>query len=122
MVADIVDVAVNLANGTPRRIEAFREAGLSTGMVSMDDVSSRYYLRIQVQDKAGILAKVAAILSENNISVDSVMQRPFDGDDVVSIIILTHEAVEKNIRAAIAGIEALDYVNDKITLLRIEDI
>lgn len=122
VVADIVDVAVNLANGTPRRIEAFREAGLSTGMVSMDNVSSRYYLRIQVQDKAGILAKVAAILSENNISVDSVMQRPFDGDDVVSIIILTHEAVEKNIRAAVAGIEALDYVNDKITLLRIEDI
>lgn len=123
VVSDIVDVAVNLANGTPRRLSSFRPAALSTGTIRMDDISSRYYLRIQVNDKPGVLGKVATLLSENAISIDSLMQRP-SGKEAgeVSIIILTHTAVEKDVRVAISRIEQLADVNGSITLLRIEDI
>ena len=123
VVSDIVDVAVNLANGTPRRLSSFRPAALSAGTIWMDDIRSRYYLRIQVNDKPGVLGKVATLLSENAISIDSLMQRP-SGNEAgeVSIIILTHTAVEKDVRLAISRIEQIADVNGSITLLRIEDI
>ncbi len=123
VVSDIVDVAVNLANNAPRRLSSFRPADLMTGTVPMDDVESRYYLRIQVQDKPGVLGNIATLLSSNGISVDSLMQRPAGNEaGDVSIIILTHMAVEKNIHAAIRKMEELPDVKDKITLLHIEDM
>ncbi len=123
VVSDIVDVAVNLANNAPRRLSSFRPAKLMTGLVPMDDVESRYYLRIQVQDKPGVLGNIATLLSSNGISVDSLMQRPAGNEaGDVSIIILTHLAIEKNVHAAIAKMEALPDVEDKITLLHIEDM
>jgi len=123
VVADVVDVAVNLASGAPRRVSSFRPANLAAGTVAMDDIQSHYYLRIEVKDKPGVLGKVATLLSENNISVDSLMQRPLDKmENEVSIIILTHNAVERSVRLAIAQIEAISDVKDKVTLLRIEDI
>ena len=123
VVADIVDVAVNLANGVPRRVSSFRQADLSTGTVPMDEIESRYYLRIQVEDKPGVLGRIATLLSAHGISVDSLLQRPLtEGAENVNIIILTHKAVEKNTRAAVQEIESLAEVSGNVTLLRIEDI
>ena len=123
MVADIVDVAVNLANGVPRRVSSFRQADLSTGTVSMDEIESRYYLRIQVEDKPGVLGRIATLLSAHGISVDSLLQRPLtEGAENVNIIILTHKAIEKNTRTAVQEIESLAEVSGNVTLLRIEDI
>ncbi len=123
VVADIVDVAVNLANNAPRRLASFRPASLMTGIVPMDDTESRYYLRIQVKDKPGVLGNIATLLSSSGISVDSLMQRPAGSEaGDVSIIILTHIATEKNVHAAVRQMEALPDVEDKVTLLHIEDI
>lgn len=123
VVADIVDVAINLANDTPRRLSSFRKAELCTGIIPMDEVESRYYLRIQVQDKPGVLGRVASLLSAHNVSVSTILQRSTDtDDDEVSIIILTHRAIEKNMFSAIREIEDLADVNGAITLLRIEDL
>ncbi len=124
VVSDIVDVAVNMSTGCPRRLESFREQPLTAGAVPMEDITSRYYLRIQVQDKPGVLGSIATLLSSHNISISTLMQdktaEALKGD--VSIIILTHKALEKDVRLAISGIEALPGVEDKITLLRVEDI
>lgn len=123
VVADIVDVALDLANGCLRRIPGIKAGAKKAETVSMDEIESRYYLRIQVQDKPGVLGSIATLLSASNISIDSLMQRPA-GEEAgdVSIIILTHLAVEKNVRTAISQIEALAEVEGAVTLLRIEDI
>ena len=118
-----MDVALDLANGCLRRIPGIKAGAKKAETVSMDEIESRYYLRIQVQDKPGVLGSIATLLSASNISIDSLMQRPA-GEEAgdVSIIILTHLAVEKNVRTAISQIEALAEVEGAVTLLRIEDI
>ena len=76
VVADIVDVALDLANGCLRRIPGIKAGAKKAETVSMDEIESRYYLRIQVQDKPGVLGSIATLLSASNISIDSLMQRP----------------------------------------------
>ena len=88
----------------------------------MEDVKSRYYLRIQVLDVPGILAKVARILGENDISISSLVQREGQSQNNVSLLIITHQTQEKHIKAAIGLINALPEVRDTVKLIRIEDI
>ncbi|MBR4662818.1 MAG: homoserine dehydrogenase, partial [Lentisphaeria bacterium] len=75
VVSDVVDIGLNLATESVRRIASFREGPQFTGVVKMDDVKSRYYLRIQVLDVPGVLAKATRILGENDISISSLVQR-----------------------------------------------
>ena len=76
-----------------------------------------------MEDKPGVLGRIATLLSAHGISVDSLLQRPLtEGAENVNIIILTHKAVEKNTRAAVQEIESLAEVSGNVTLLRIEDI
>ena len=88
----------------------------------MDEVKSRYYLRIQVLDVPGILARVARILGENDISISSLVQREGQSRNNVSLLVITHQTLEKHIKAAISQINALAEVRDTVKLIRIEDI
>ena len=122
VVSDIVDIGLNLANKTPRRISSFREGPQFKDLVKMDDVKSRYYLRIQVLDVPGVLAKVTRILGENDISISSLVQREGQSQNNVSLLIITHQTLEKHIKSAISQINALPEVRDTAKLIRIEDI
>ena len=122
VVADIVDAALNLANNCPERTPAFREGALLSGLVPMQDIKSRYYLRIQVEDKPGVLGKIATLLSNYNVSISNLMQRHCGNENEVSIIILTHMAQESEVQKAIRMIEQYPEVNASVNLIRIEDL
>jgi len=122
VVSDIVDIGLNLAHKSTRRIASFREGPQFTGVRKMDEVKSRYYLRIQVLDVPGILAQVARILGENDISISSLVQREGQSQNNVSLLIITHQTQEKHIKAALSQINALAEVRDTVKLIRIEDI
>ena len=122
VVSDIVDIGLNLAHRTPRRIASFREGVQFNQVVKMDEIKSRYYLRIQVLDVPGILAKAARILGENDISISSLVQQEGQSRNNVSLLIITHQTLEKHIKAAIGQINALPEVRDTVKLIRIEDI
>ncbi|MBQ9336692.1 MAG: homoserine dehydrogenase [Lentisphaeria bacterium] len=122
VVSDIVDIGLNLANGATRRIASFREGPQFSSAVKMDDVKSRYYLRIQVLDVPGVLAKAARILGENDISISSLVQQEGQSQNNVSLLIITHQTLEKHIKSAIRQINALPEVRDTVKLIRIEDI
>ena len=122
VVSDIVDIGLNLATKSVRRIASFREGPQFTGLVKMDDVKSRYYLRIQVLDVPGVLAKATRILGENDISISSLVQREGQSRNNVSLLVITHQTLEKHIKAAISQINALPEVRDTVKLIRIEDI
>ncbi|MBX7148011.1 homoserine dehydrogenase [bacterium] len=122
VVADIVEIARNLANQVPGvpplgyKIEEIQKAKL----VPMDDIESEYYLRFNVQDKPGVLAKISAILGQNNISISSLEQEGLPNGSAVPIVILTHKALEKNVQASIKEIDKLNFMTAKTFLLRIE--
>ncbi len=122
VVSDIVDIGLNIKDAKPRRIDSFREGIQFKNVVKMDEVRSRYYLRIQVLDVPGVLSKVTAILGENSISISSLVQREGQSQNNVSLLIITHQTLEKHVKAAICQINALSDVRDTVKLIRIEDI
>ncbi|MGE4564910.1 MAG: homoserine dehydrogenase, partial [Victivallaceae bacterium] len=121
VVADLADIALNIDSNSPRRV-SFRNAPLFKALTPMDDVVSRYYLRLSVKDVPGVIAAVAKVLADKDISISSLIQHETSHADAVPLVILTHEAEESQIRAAVAELEKLDAARDRVRLFRIEDI
>jgi homoserine dehydrogenase len=92
---------------------------------AMDDLVGRYYLRFIVEDAPGVLAKISTILGDFGISINSMIQpdEMFESDveGILPIVMMTHEAREKNVRQALEKIEALPIVKEECLLIRIED-
>lgn len=84
------------------------------------ELSTEYYLRFMVVDRANVLAKIAGILGKNRISIASVMQQGRDEGAVVPIVIRTHEAKERDLRKALRAIDRLSVVRAPTTAIRIE--
>ncbi|MFH0908775.1 MAG: homoserine dehydrogenase [bacterium] len=121
VISDVADVATTLAAGAKRRLPSFIQPGRKTSMGKVDDVCSRYYLRLSLLDKPGVLARVADILGRHQISIASMIQKEERRGTNVPVIVLTHAAQERNCRSALAEIDALDVVGAKTVRLRIED-
>lgn len=120
--SDIVDVASDIAAKAAVRIPMnYYSASRSASLKPIDEIETRYYLRFTVSDKPGVFASIASCLCAENISFASVMQKEVTEEKRVPVIILTHVAREKNIRAALAQIEAMDYVKKGTQVIRIED-
>jgi homoserine dehydrogenase len=95
----------------------------SLKVLPMDEVVTSYYLRMQVEDKPGVLADITRILADGMISIDAMVQRePQEGEQQVDIIMLTHQTKEKQVNAAIAKIEKLPVVTGKVTRIRLEEL
>jgi homoserine dehydrogenase len=126
VVADLVDVARMLTADPEHRVPhfAFQPGQLAdTPILPMGEVETRYYLRMKVQDKPGVLADVTRILADLKISIEAMVQKePRAGEMEVDIIMLTHLTVEKNVDAAIAKIEKLPVVVGKVTRIRLEEL
>ncbi len=88
-------------------------------LVKPDEIVSKYYLRIAVKDELGVLEKIAHILAQNNISIESFLQKPRNG--YVKLLFATHKATEKDIKNAISVIQKLNFVIKPINYIRIEE-
>lgn len=126
VIADLVDVTRLHTADPEHRVPhlAFQPDQLSNvPVLPMSEVETSYYLRLRVQDQAGVLANITRILADRNISIDALMQKePADGEVQADIIVLTHVTRECNVDAAIAAIEALPTVTSKVTRLRLENL
>ena len=87
----------------------------------IDDIETRYYIRFVVADRPGVLAKIGTILGNWQISIASVIQKDPHGMETVSLVMLTHKAREKNMKAALTQIYTLEDVKDEAQLIRIEE-
>lgn len=126
VIADLVDVTRMHTADPENRVPhlAFQPNQLvDLKVLPMSEVQTSYYLRLRVQDKPGVLADIARILADEQISIDAVIQKePAEGEDQTDLIMLTHLTREKRINAAIAKIEALGVVAGKVTKLRLEEL
>jgi homoserine dehydrogenase len=126
VVADIVDVVRTLTADPEHRVPhlAFQPDALSNQPVlSMDDVETAYYLRMQALDQPGVLADVTRILGEGGISIEAVLQKePQEGADHVPVILLTRKVNEKHMNAAIKQIEKLSGIQGEVTRIRMESL
>jgi homoserine dehydrogenase len=122
VVADVLDVARAIRSGVP---------GLATRAIQMaarplaplDHVEARYYLRFQVFDRPGVLARITGALGDARVSIEQMVQQ--GGGDAsgqsVQVVILTHVAEERALRIALGTIDNHDYVAAPTRMLRVQE-
>ena len=118
VIADLVDIV----RGNQGPMLGYKK-GLESGLklLSKEEIRSHYYLRVGVDDKAGVLATVTQLFSELNISIEAMMQNPDnDHDERVELLFITHETQEKHIQEAMKKLEALNVVHGNVAMIRIE--
>ena len=121
VVADIIDIARGCtATGTDLSpLGLSLDALVDPGVLPIADTVSAHYLRVSAVDKPGVLSQLAQIMSTRGISIEAIIQKePREGEDRATVILLTNETVESNLRAAIVEIEALDAVADSVVHIR----
>ena len=89
-------------------------------MLTMDEITSSYYLRVQAEDEPGVLGQIANLLAKEGVSIEALIQKGVIDGGSAEIVILTHSTVEKNIKTAIAAIEALNVVQKPVVMIRME--
>ncbi len=127
VVADLVDLSRAMAIDPASRVP---HLGFQPGQIAddlpvlpMEAVETAYYLRLQAQDKPGVLADVTRIFSELEISIEAILQKePAPGADSLPVILLTQTVREGSINSAIERIEALPSIQGKIMRLRVEHL
>jgi homoserine dehydrogenase len=127
VVADIVDVVRVMTADPGNRVPhlAFQPDALAHDLpvLPMDQVETAYYLRLQALDRPGVMARVAGILGELDISIEAILQKePAPGATTVPVILLTREVQEGKMNAAIARIEALDTIPEPVVRIRLEHL
>lgn len=122
VVADIIDIARAIEAGLPPTFMpalGFAELSNELEVLPIKQTSSEYYLRIPVEDKLGVMARISSVLQDNDISIDAVIQKDRAGDQQ-SIVLLTHKAREASMDAALGQIEDLAEVRGKVMRIRVE--
>jgi len=124
IVADLVDLVRVLTTDPGNRVPHLAFQVLSDlPILPIEEITSAYYLRMKALDKVGVLAQVASILSHNGISIEAIRQKePSGGAASVSIVLLTHKVVEKQVNQAIQAIEQLDGITGKVMRIRLETL
>ena len=126
VIADLVDIT-RLATADPEhRVPhlAFQPNAMTNiEILPMSEITTSYYLRMNVADQPGVLADLTRILADASISIDAMLQKePAEGETRTDIIFLTHQTQEKNVDAAIAKMEALATVCGSVTRIRLENL
>lgn len=116
VVANIIDIVRSGKRSPMLGFNHPLEEGLR--LKSADDIRSKYYLRLRITDKAGILAKITQLFANHAISIEAMIQRPF-AQECAHLLISTHEATEKSIRALMLELETLDTVLETPYMIRI---
>jgi homoserine dehydrogenase len=126
VIADLVDITRLHTADPDHRVPhlAFQPGELqATPILPIDDVVTAFYLRLQVADQAGVLARITTILAEHDISIDALLQRESaEGERQTDVIILTHDTVEGRMKAALAKMQALPTVLAPIVKIRKEEL
>ena len=123
VIADMVEIARNIASGSVGRVSPFafmKEARRKLPMKPIEEITSGYYLRFSVFDKPGVLAAMSGILGKHGISIESVIQKGRSHGSV-PLVILTHEAREKEMRMAVSELDKLESTKEKTKIIRLEN-
>jgi homoserine dehydrogenase len=122
--SDVIEIARRLAHGhgaLPEDLPLIDTTGGSgLRLRPMEEIRSAYYLRVMALDRPGVLSQVAGVLGRHEISIRSVMQKERHHAAAVPVVMMTHEALERNVRTALEEIDRLAVVAGPTVLLRVE--
>jgi homoserine dehydrogenase len=125
VVSDLVELGRNvLIRASGRRVPllAYQESAIGKIPIKkMDDIVMPFYIRFSALDRPRVLSKISGILGKNDISIASVIQKGRQINGAVPIVMMTHEAKEKNVRRALKEIDRLGVILGKTMFIRVEN-
>jgi homoserine dehydrogenase len=124
VVSDLIELGRNILKGTRERVPtlSFQGAYIKEMRIKdIEDIVRPYYMRFSAQDRPGVLSKISGVLGKNEISIASVIQKGRGVSEAVPVVMMTHEARERNVRRALREIDEMDVILDRTMLIRVED-
>lgn len=126
VVADIIDTVRTIDAPLQHKVPllGFQNDDMrDTPILPIDDVETAYYLRMEAEDKPGVLAEVSDTFAKNSISIEAVLQKePATGENTVHLIMLTQKSVESNVNQAIQAVENLPSMQGEVVRIRVEHL
>jgi homoserine dehydrogenase len=122
VLSDVADAVLDLKNGTKIRIPPFIAHARNGRVTSLDEIVSRYYVRLDVVDRPGVLSKIAAIFAAAKIGISSVIQPEGHEGESVPLILMLHDAPNAAMRKALEKISRLPPVKSKPVMIRVETL
>ncbi|MCL5096216.1 MAG: homoserine dehydrogenase [Candidatus Omnitrophica bacterium] len=120
VLSDIADAGLDLKFGTRCRVPPFVHHESNGSVLPIDETITRYYVRLTVVDRPGVLAKISTIFGEANISISSVIQPEGHEGASVPLILMTHEAPNAAMTRALARINLLEVNKGSPVMIRVE--
>jgi homoserine dehydrogenase len=121
VIADVVGSAQKIVQGIGS-LSMWKEVP-GKHIKPMDDIETQYYIRLSAADRPGVLARIATVFGDNEISIASALQPESDEKtQTAEIVIMTHPAPEKDMQRALKGLRSLDVVREISNFVRVEDI
>ncbi len=120
VLSDLADAALDLKYGSKGRVPPFVPHERNGAVLPIDEVTSRYYVRLSVTDRPGVLAKIAAILAQSRIGISSVIQPEGHQGESVPLILMIHDAPNAAMSRALAKIGQLSVVKETPVMFRVE--
>ena len=126
VVADIIDLARNLESNNTTTIPILgfiKDEIKEKKILSIEDITSEFYLRLSMKNESGVLAKITQVFAQHSISIDAMVQKEIqENDEIVDIILVTTNMKEKEVNKIVNEIESLPENNNKAVKLRIEQL
>lgn len=118
VVSDIMQVSkdINFNQREVQRIDKF----LASQVVDINEIENSFYLRLEVYDQPGVMAHIAKIFGDNNVSLASVLQKQKD-NPIVPLVFITHQVKEKDLNKSLKAIESLKDVVKINNIIRVEN-
>jgi homoserine dehydrogenase len=124
VVGDLIELGRNILKDTGERVPtlSFQPASIKGMKVKdIEDIVRPYYMRFSAVDQPGVLSRISGVLGKNDISIASVIQKGRQVSGAVPVVMMTHEARERNVRRALREIDGMDVILDRTMLIRVED-
>jgi homoserine dehydrogenase len=120
VLSDLADAALDLTNNTKVRVPPFVSHDCEVSVLPVSEIVSRYYVRLTVVDKPGVMAKISSILAAADIGMSSVVQPEGHEGESVPLILMIHDAKNGAVAGALDKISKLPVIKAKPVLIRVE--
>jgi homoserine dehydrogenase len=119
VVADLVSLARSTDVGSRKALPmGWFNVENSATLVPISETSARYYLRFASRDACGVLAKITKILADNNISIETIIQKDVNDPGKVSIVVITEKTLDSKLTKAVDAVNALPEIVEKSQVIR----
>lgn len=117
VISDIMEFARN-SNSSKLPMLGF-SSKVNFSLIEKDEIYAKYYLRLRVEDKLGVLSKITKLMCDNEISVDIFLQKPRGKES--TLFFTTHHTYERSIKNLIQALKQQDFMKDEVFMMRMEN-